>query len=186
MASYGSTAAEPLVAKPQGASLKGLIAGAAGASFVLGALAATAISATVQTQTALYSPLYEFEQISEEMMSFDECKAACEDAGLFIPCITSFDMNDQLRTDLKKSGLAYAWVGHKSTGGEGVWVYEECEDRQKNQFKGDFINRNAGAFEAAFDEVRRKLKFGQGRRLSEAEVRRKLKFGQGRRLSEDN
>ena len=42
MASYGSTAAasEPLVAKPQGASLKGLIAGAAGASFVLGALAA--------------------------------------------------------------------------------------------------------------------------------------------------
>ena len=109
MASYGSTAAEPLVAKPQGASLKGLIAGAAGASFVLGALAATAISATVQTQTALYSPLYEFEQISEEMMSFDECKAACEDAGLFIPCITSFDMNDQLRTDLKKSGHAYAY-----------------------------------------------------------------------------
>ena len=153
MASYGSTAAEPLVAKPQGASLKGLIAGAAGASFVLGALAATAISATMQTQTALYSPLYEFEQISEEMMSFDECKAACEDAGLFIPCITSFDMNDQLRTDLKKSGLAYAWVGHKSTGGEGVWVYEECEDRQKNQFKGDFINRNAGAFEAAFDDA---------------------------------
>ena len=90
-----------------------------------GALAATAISATVQTQTALYSPLYEFEQISEEMMSFDECKAACEDAGLFIPCITSFDMNDQLRTDLKKSGLAYAWVGHKSEGGEGVWVCVE-------------------------------------------------------------
>ena len=128
MASYGSTAAasEPLVAKPQGASLKGLIAGAAGASFVLGALAATAISATVQTQTALYSPLYEFEQISEEMMSFDECKAACEDAGLFIPCITSFDMNDQLRTDLKKSGLAYAWVGHKSTGGEGVCRTARC------------------------------------------------------------
>ena len=59
MASYGSTAAEPLVAKPQGASLKGLIAGAAGASFVLGALAATAISATVQAPTALYSPLYQ-------------------------------------------------------------------------------------------------------------------------------
>ena len=55
MASYGSTAAasEPLVAKPQGTSLKGLIAGAAGASFVLGALAATAISATVQAPTAL-------------------------------------------------------------------------------------------------------------------------------------
>ena len=34
-----------------------------------------------------------------------------------------------------------------------VWVYEECEDRQKNQFKGDFINRNAGAFEAAFDDA---------------------------------
>ena len=55
MASYGSTAAEPLVAKPQGASLKGLIAGAAGASFVLGARAATAISATVQAPTALYA-----------------------------------------------------------------------------------------------------------------------------------
>ena len=31
----------------------------------------------------------------------------------------------------------------------------------------------------------RKLKFGS-RRLESAEVRRKLKFGQGRRLSEDN
>ena len=44
MASYGSTAAEPLVAKPQGASLKGLIAGAAITSFVLGIVAATAVT----------------------------------------------------------------------------------------------------------------------------------------------
>ena len=133
-------------------------AGAAAASFVLGALAATAISGSaLATQTNLetkFSPLYKFKKM-DGPTTYDECKKACDDSeeNLIIPCITSFDMNDQMRTDLKKLGDPYAWVGHKSEGVEGLWSDEACEDRQKNQFKGDFVNRNGGSFEASFDDA---------------------------------
>ena len=61
MASYSTipAAEEPLVAKPQGKSLKALVAGAAVASFALGALAATAVSSSVAApEASFYKPMY--------------------------------------------------------------------------------------------------------------------------------
>ena len=97
-------AEEPLVAKPQGKSLKALVAGAAVASFALGALAATAVSATVAAPTTSFmKPMYVFNK-SLGTKTFDECVKGCPDLSgndfkkgqMTIPCITSFDMNHQL------------------------------------------------------------------------------------------
>ena len=179
MATYSTIPAEaPLVQTAQGRSMKALVAGAATASFVLGAVAATAVTANTMTLLLKsanakrdgpmsgrneivtdYSPLYKFKDVG--VMTFDECKAKCAAAPreakgtqfLQIPCITSFDMNDQLRTDLHKQGKAFAWVGHKSDGKEGLWVEPKCEKRQEEQYKKDFVNRNDGAFSANFDDA---------------------------------
>ena len=97
-------AEEPLVAKPQGKSLKALVAGAAVASFALGALAATAVSSSVPAPTtSFFKPMYVFDQ-QLGTTTFEECQEKCPtisgkgyDEGMMsIPCITSFDMNHQL------------------------------------------------------------------------------------------
>jgi hypothetical protein len=169
MATYSTIPAEaPLVQTAQGRSVKALVAGAAAASFVLGAVAATAVTANTMTtlnkstkyeHTGDYSPLYTFKDMG--VMTFDECKTKCaaepkEAKGtqfLDIPCITSFDINDQLRAHLHQEDKAFAWVGHKSDGKEGRWVEPKCEKRQEEQYKKDFVNRNDGAFSTNFDDA---------------------------------
>ena len=155
MASYSTipAAEEPLVAKPQGKSLKALVAGAAVASFALGAVAATAVSATVAAPTtAFFKPMYVFNK-SLGTTTFEECKDECPklsgksfDRGqMSIPCITSFDMNHQLLAWMtEKYGPVdtFAWVGHK----DGDWVEKACQEFQDDQYKGDFVKRNGCAF----------------------------------------
>ena len=159
MASYSTipAAEEPLVAKPQGKSLKALVAGAAVASFALGAVAATAVSASVAAPTtAFFKPMYVFNK-SLGTTTFEECKDECPKlsgksfkAGqMSIPCITSFDMNHQLLAWMtEKYGPVdtFAWIGHKTIDGEGEWVPPGCQAFQDKQYKGDFIYRNGCAF----------------------------------------
>jgi len=165
MASYSTipAAEEPLVAKPQGKSLKALVAGAAVASFALGALAATAVSASVAAPKASFiKPMYVFNQ-KLGVMSFKECEAGCKEISgngfkkgqMTIPCITSFDMNAQLlawvqgKTGKKDKGEKnFVWIGHKTekSGSEGKWVPTGCETMQKNQNRGDMVCRNGCAF----------------------------------------
>jgi len=166
MATYSTipAAEEPLVAKPQGKSLKALVAGAAVASFALGALAATAVSASVAAPTTSFiRPMYVFNQ-KLGVMTFDECEAGCKEISgngfkkgqMTIPCITSFDMNAQLLAWLQgktgghnKGVKSFVWIGHKTkeNGDDGKWVPKGCDDFQKDQYKGDFICRNGCAFE---------------------------------------
>jgi len=165
MATYSTipAAEEPLVAKPQGKSLKALVAGAAVASFALGALAATAVSASVAAPTTSFiKPMYVFNQQLGKT-TFDECKDECPKisgngfkAGqMTIPCITSFDMNAQLlawlqgKTGGKEKGVKeFVWIGHKTEEDqeEGQWVPPGCENMQKNQNRGDMVCRNGCAF----------------------------------------
>jgi len=165
MASYSTipAAEEPLVAKPQGKSLKALVAGAAVASFALGALAATAVSASVAAPTTSFiSPMYVFNQ-KLGVTTFDECEAGCKKISgngfkkgqMTIPCITSFDMNAQLLAWLQgktggreKGEKSFVWIGHKTeeNGDDGKWVPEGCDAFQKKQYKGDMVNRNGCAF----------------------------------------
>jgi len=159
MASYSTipAAEEPLVAKPQGKSLKALVAGAAVASFALGALAATAVSASVAAPKASFiKPMYVFNQ-KLGVMSFKECEAGCKEISgngfkkgqMTIPCITSFDMNAQLlawlqgKTGGKEKGVKdFVWIGHK----DDTWVPKGCEEMQENQARGDMVCRNGCAF----------------------------------------
>ena len=156
MASYSTipAAEEPLVAKPQGKSLKALVAGAAVASFALGALAATAVSSSVAApEASFYKPMYVFDQ-QLGTKTFAECQEKCptisgdkfDEGMMHIPCITSFDMNHQLLAWMtKKYGpdKAFAWIGHK----DGNWVDDECQTRQDQQARGDMVKRNGCAFE---------------------------------------
>jgi len=166
MATYSTipAAEEPLVAKPQGKSLKALVAGAAVASFALGALAATAVSASVAAPKAsFYKPMYVFNQ-QVGQTTFAMCEAECKTisgkgfkAGqMHIPCITSFDMNAQLLAWLQgktgghdKGEKDFVWIGHKTDkdGADGKWVEDDCEDFQQDQYKGDMVFRNGCAFE---------------------------------------
>jgi len=159
MATYSTipAAEEPLVAKPQGKSLKALVAGAAVASFALGALAATAVSASVAAPKAsFYKPMYVFNQ-QVGQTTFAMCEAECKTisgkgfkAGqMHIPCITSFDMNAQLlawlqgKTGGKEKGVKdFVWIGHK----DDTWVPKGCEEMQENQARGDMVCRNGCAF----------------------------------------
>jgi len=171
MATYSTipAAEEPLVAKPQGKSLKALVAGAAVASFALGALAATAVSASVAAPTTSFiRPMYVFNQ-KLGVMTFDECEAGCKEISgngfkkgqMTIPCITSFDMNAQLLAWLQgktggkdKGEKTFVWIGHKTVKGEpeGEWVPPGCESFQKNQARGDMVCRNGCAFAGDTDK----------------------------------
>jgi len=171
MATYSTipAAEEPLVAKPQGKSLKALVAGAAVASFALGALAATAVSASVAAPKASFiKPMYVFNQ-KLGVMSFKECEAGCKEISgngfkkgqMTIPCITSFDMNAQLlawvqgKTGGKDKGEKnFVWIGHKTEPGseEGEWVPKGCETMQKRQSRGDMVCRNGCAFAGDADK----------------------------------
>jgi hypothetical protein len=84
--------------------VKTVLAGAAAASFALGALAATAVSATVAAPTtSFFRPMYVFNQ-KLGTTTFAECEEKCPELSgkdfkkgqMTIPCITSFDMNHQL------------------------------------------------------------------------------------------
>jgi len=159
MATYSTipAAEEPLVAKPQGKSLKALVAGAAVASFALGALAATAVSASVAAPTTSFiRPMYVFNQ-KLGVMTFDECEAGCKEISgngfkkgqMTIPCITSFDMNAQLLAWLQgktggkdKGEKDFVWIGHK----DDKWVPKGCEEFQEKQSRGDMVCRNGCAF----------------------------------------
>jgi hypothetical protein len=155
MATYSTipAAEEPLVAKPQGKSLKALVAGAAVASFALGALAATAVSSSVAAPTtSFFQPMYVFNQ-QLGTTDFETCKKECptisgnafKKGEMHIPCITSFDMNHQLLAWMtKKYGpvKTFAWIGHRND----KWVEKACEDFQNDQYKGDMAKRNGCAF----------------------------------------
>jgi hypothetical protein len=101
-------------------------------------------------------PMYVFNK-SLGTKTFEECEKGCPELSgkdfkkgqMTIPCITSFDMNHQLLAWMtKKYGPVdtFAWIGHKTEDGEGVWVPPGCEKFQKDQYKGDFIYRNGCAF----------------------------------------
>jgi len=165
MATYSTipAAEEPLVAKPQGKSLKALVAGAAVASFALGALAATAVSASVAAPTTSFiKPMYVFNQQLGQT-TFDECVADCptisgkgfKEGQMTIPCITSFDMNHQLLAWLQgktggkdKGEKDFVWIGHRteSEGSDGKWVPKGCDNLQNSQARGDMVFRNGCAF----------------------------------------
>jgi len=166
MATYSTipAAEEPLVAKPQGKSLKALVAGAAVASFALGALAATAVSSSVAAPTtSFYRPMYVFNK-KLGLKTFEECQEGCPEISgnafkkgeMHIPCITSFDMNHQLlawMTEKYGSVDSFVWIGHKDDN----WVGDDpsvdyskeksdCQKFQEDQYKGDFVKRNGCAF----------------------------------------
>jgi len=165
MATYSTipAAEEPLVAKPQGKSLKALVAGAAVASFALGALAATAVSSSVAAPTTSFiKPMYVFNQQLGQT-TFDECVADCptisgkgfKEGQMTIPCITSFDMNHQLLAWLQgktggkdKGEKDFVWIGHRteSEGSDGKWVPKGCDNLQNSQARGDMVFRNGCAF----------------------------------------
>jgi len=174
MATYSTipAAEEPLVAKPQGKSLKALVAGAAVASFALGALAATAVSSSVAAPTtSFFRPMYVFNQKLGET-DFKTCQEKCPTISgndfkvgeMHIPCITSFDANHQLLAWMtKKYGpvKSFAWIGHK----DGDWVGDdpsvdyskdksECQKFQDAQYKKDFVKRNGCAFAGNTKEPR--------------------------------
>merc|ERR1719337_165685 len=159
MASYSTipkTDEAPLLQRDVKVNVKTVLAGAA-ASFALGALAVTAVSATVAAPTTSFmKPMYVFNK-SLGTKTFEECEKECPELSgkdfkkgqMTIPCITSFDMNHQLLAWMtKKYGPVdtFAWIGHKTEDGEGVWVPPGCEKFQKDQYKGDFIYRNGCAF----------------------------------------
>jgi len=167
MASYSTIPAaadKPLLQRDVKVNVKTVLAGAAAASFALGALAATAVSATVAAPTTSFmQPMYIFNK-SLGTKTFEECEEECpkisgksfKKGQMTIPCITSFDMNHQLlawvqgKTGKKDKGEKnFVWIGHKTeeNGDDGKWVPKGCDNMQKDQFKGDFICRNGCAFE---------------------------------------
>merc|ERR1712087_445471 len=103
--------------------------------------AMSASDVATQRQLEKFTPLYVWKKMEGVGATFEECKAKCDAKDLIIPCITSFDMNQQMRAQLNVRGIAYAWVGHLSDGSEGRWVDKECQDFQANQFAGDFFKR---------------------------------------------
>merc|ERR1719251_612540 len=144
MATYSTipAAEEPLVAKPQGKSLKALVAGASVAA----------------PTTSFIKPMYVFNQ-KLGIQTFDDCAEKCptiegngfKKGQMHIPCITSFDMNAQLLAWVQgktggqdKGEKNFVWIGHKTAPGSnnGKWVEDDCEKMQQNQFKGDFVCRN--------------------------------------------
>ena len=156
----------PLVAKPQGKSLKALVAaGAAVASFALGAVAATAVSASVAAPTtAFFKPMYVFNK-SLGTKTFGECKKECpkldgkgNKGQMSIPCITSFDMNHQLLAWMtEKYGPVdtFAWATRT----------REQQEFQDEQYKGDFVKRNGCAFSGDLSKsARQRLRRRQGLR----------------------
>ena len=166
MASYSTipkTDEAPLLQRDVKVNVKTVLAGAAAASFALGALAATAVSSSVAAPTTSFiKPMYVFNQ-KLGVKTFDECEKECKEisgngfkAGqMTIPCITSFDMNAQLLAWLQgktgghnKGVKSFVWIGHKTkeNGDDGKWVPKGCDDFQKDQYKGDFIYRNGCAF----------------------------------------
>jgi len=162
MASYSTipkTDEAPLLQREVKVNVKTVLAGAAAASFALGALAATAVSSSVAAPTtSFYRPMYVFNK-KLGLKTFAECQEGCPEISgnafkrgeMHIPCITSFDMNHQLLAWMtKKYGPVdtFAWIGHETpkSGGDGKWVPPGCEDFQKDQYKGDFIYRNGCAF----------------------------------------
>jgi len=166
MASYSTipkTDEAPLLQRDVKVNVKTILAGAAVASFALGALAATAVSASVAAPTTSFiKPMYVFNQ-KLGIKTFDECEKECPEISgngfkkgqMTIPCITSFDMNAQLlawvqgKTGKKDKGEKnFVWIGHKTekSGSEGKWVPTGCETMQKNQNRGDMVCRNGCAF----------------------------------------
>jgi len=162
MASYSTipkTDEAPLLQREVKVNVKTVLAGAAAASFALGALAATAVSSSVAAPTtSFFRPMYVFNQ-QLGTTSFEECREKCptiegnafKKGEMHIPCITSFDMNHQLLAWMtKKYGpvKTFAWIGHKTdkNGDDGKWVDSECEKFQANQARGDMVDRNGCAF----------------------------------------
>jgi len=162
MASYSTipkTDEAPLLQRDVKVNVKTILAGAAVASFALGALAATAVSATVAAPTtSFFRPMYVFNQ-KLGLTDFETCKEKCptisgnafKKGDMHIPCITSFDMNHQLlawMTEKYGPDKSFVWIGHRTenNGDDGKWVEPACEKFQQDQYKGDFINRNGCAF----------------------------------------
>jgi len=160
MASYSTipkTDEAPLLQRDVKVNVKTILAGAAVASFALGALAATAVSATVAAPTTSFmKPMYVFNK-SLGTKTFEECEKGCPELSgkdfkkgqMTIPCITSFDMNHQLlawlqgKTGGKEKGVKdFVWIGHK----DDTWVPKGCEEMQENQARGDMVCRNGCAF----------------------------------------
>jgi len=166
MASYSTipkTDEAPLLQRDVKVNVKTVLAGAAAASFALGALAATAVSATVAAPTTSFmKPMYVFNK-SLGKKTFEECEKGCPDLSgndfkkgqMTIPCITSFDMNHQLlawlqgKTGGKEKGEKdFVWIGHRteSEGSDGKWVPKGCDNLQNSQARGDMVFRNGCAF----------------------------------------
>merc|ERR1719266_3159880 len=125
MASYSTipkTDEAPLLQRDVKVNVKTVLAGAA-----------AAVSATVAAPTTSFmKPMYVFNK-SLGTKTFEECEKECPELSgkdfkkgqMTIPCITSFDMNHQLLAWMtKKYGPVdtFAWIGHKTEDGEGVWV----------------------------------------------------------------
>jgi len=174
MASYSTipkTDEAPLLQRDVKVNVKTILAGAAVASFALGALAATAVSASVAAPTTSFiKPMYVFNQ-QLGIKTFDDCEEKCKEiegnafktGQMTIPCITSFDMNAQLlawlqgKTGGKDKGVKdFVWIGHKTVDGEdeGTWVAPGCERMQKNQNRGDMVCRNGCAFKGDLSKPR--------------------------------
>jgi len=166
MASYSTipkTDEAPLLQRDVKVNVKTILAGAAVASFALGALAATAVSASVAAPTTSFiKPMYVFNQ-KLGIKTFDECEKECPEISgngfkkgqMTIPCITSFDMNAQLLAWLQgktggkdKGEKSFVWIGHKTEDGSnnGKWVPKGCDEFQRKQYKGDMVDRNGCAF----------------------------------------
>jgi len=166
MASYSTipkTDEAPLLQRDVKVNVKTVLAGAAAASFALGALAATAVSATVAAPTTSFmKPMYVFNK-SLGTKTFEECEKGCPELSgkdfkkgqMTIPCITSFDMNHQLlawlqgKTGGKEKGEKdFVWIGHRteSEGSDGKWVPKGCDNLQNSQARGDMVFRNGCAF----------------------------------------
>jgi len=173
MASYSTipkTDEAPLLQRDVKVNVKTILAGAAVASFALGALAATAVSSSVAAPTtSFFRPMYVFNK-KLGLKTFAECQDECPTISgnafkrgeMHIPCITSFDMNHQLlawMTEKYGSVESFVWIGHKTNnnGDDGAWVGDDssvdyqkkeskCQEFQDDQYKGDFINRNGCAF----------------------------------------
>jgi len=104
---------------------------------------ASAPLAGTKKATSQFRPMYVWEVMGEH--TFEDCEQICMKAGkgLHMPCITSFDSNNQMRAFMHQRGVNSAWIGHRARANKRGewWVDDECEQLQVRQYKGDLVRR---------------------------------------------
>ena len=83
-----------------------------------------------------------------------ECKQACSEVGLKMPCITSAAVNDQLRLQAQAEGSRFIWLGYTDVANEGNFVWEDgCTSEYTKWFTGRPNNSPLGIADYAYMSI---------------------------------